>query len=113
MLEGQPLSTRRVRSTGGVRTDFVGRAEELAFVGAALDAGGCVVAGPGGIGKSRLAAEAIGERPVIRVLATQSAAALPYGAFAHLLQPGSQRTTDVIPAFIQMLRADGQSNPTC
>jgi DNA-binding NarL/FixJ family response regulator len=95
-----------VRCTGGVRTDFVGRAEELAFVSAALDAGGCVLAGPAGIGKSRLAAEAVGERAVIRVLATQSAAAVPYGAFAHLLQPGSQRTTDVIPAFIQMLRAD-------
>lgn len=93
-------------STGAVGTDFVGRAEELAFVRAALDAGGCVVAGPAGIGKSRLAAEAVAERPVIRVLATQSAAALPYGAFAHLLQPGSQRTTDVIPAFIQMLRAE-------
>ena len=93
-------------STGAVRSDFVGRAEELAFVRAALDTGGCVVAGPAGIGKSRLAAEAIGGRPVIRVLATQSAAGLPYGAFAHLLQPGSQPTTDVIPAFIQMLRAE-------
>ena len=46
------------------------------------------------------------ERPLIQVLATQSAAALPYGAFAHLLRPGGQRTADVIPAFIQMLRAE-------
>ena len=95
-----------MRSGPGVRTDFVGRAEELAFVRAALDAGGCVVAGPAGIGKSRLAAEAVGERPVIRVLATQSAAAIPYGAFAHLLPPGSHRTTEIIPTFIQTLRAE-------
>ena len=93
-------------STRGVRTDFVGRAEELAFVRVALDAGGCVVAGPAGIGKSRLAVEAVGERPVVRVLATQSAAAVPYGAFAHLLWPGSERTTDFIPAFIEMLRTE-------
>ena len=65
-----------------------------------------MVAGPAGIGKSRLAAEAVRERPAIRVLATQSAAAIPYGAFAHVLPPGSQRTTEIIPTFIQMVRAE-------
>ena len=66
----------------------------MGAVRAAIDNGGCVVAGAAGVGKSRLAAEAVGERPSIRVLATQSAAAVPYGAFAHLLPPGLQSTTD-------------------
>ena len=81
----------------------MGRGEELAFVRDAVDAGGCVVAGVAGVGKSRLAWEAVGDRPAIHVLATQSAAAVPYGAFAHLLQPGAQGPTDFIPSFIQML----------
>ena len=65
-----------------------------------------MVAGPAGIGKSRLAAEAVRERPAIRVLATQSAAAIPYGAFAHLLPAGSQPTTEIVPTFIQMVRTE-------
>lgn len=95
-----------MRSSRAALAPFVGRAEELAVVRAAIDAGGCVVAGAAGVGKSRLAAEAVDGGPVIRVLATQSAAAVPYGAFAHLLPPGLQRTTDFIPSFIQMLRAE-------
>ncbi|MGH9224406.1 MAG: LuxR C-terminal-related transcriptional regulator [Acidimicrobiales bacterium] len=95
-----------MRSSRAALADFVGRAEELAVVRAAIDVGGCVVAGAAGVGKSRLAAEAVGHGPVIRVLATQSAAAVPYGAFAHLLPPGLQRTTDFTPAFIQMLRTE-------
>ena len=81
----------------------------MGAVRAAIDNGGCVVAGAAGVGKSRLAAEAVGERPSIRVLATQAAAAVPYGAFAHLLPPGLTSTTDFIPAFIQMLRAEHPS----
>ena len=86
-------------------TALVGRAEELAAVRSALNVRGCVVAGAAGVGKSRLAAEAVGKEPALRVLATRSAAAVPFGAFAHLVPPGSERA-DVIPAFIQMLRAD-------
>jgi len=82
---------------------LVGRGEELAFVRAALDDRGCVVAGVAGVGKSRLAKEAVGDRPAIEVLATQSASAVPYGAFAHLFRPGAPGPTDVIPSFIQRL----------
>lgn len=70
---------------------------------AAVEAGGCVVAGVAGVGKSRLAREAVGGHPTIHVLATHSAAAVPYGAFAHLFEPGAQGPTDFIPSFIRML----------
>lgn len=82
---------------------MVGRGEELAFVRAAVADRGCVVAGVAGVGKSRLAREAVGDRPAIEVLATQSASAVPYGAFAHLFQTGVHGPTDIIPAFIHRL----------
>ncbi|MEV5897478.1 BTAD domain-containing putative transcriptional regulator [Nonomuraea fuscirosea] len=45
-------------------TSFVGRAEELAQVGASLRAGRLVtLIGPGGVGKTRLAIEAVGQEP--------------------------------------------------
>jgi DNA-binding CsgD family transcriptional regulator len=84
----------------GLRLDDVlrawplaGRREELSFVEAALEregAGGVVLAGASGIGKTRLAAEVI-ERAGQRGLATawavgtHSARAIPFGALAHLL----------------------------
>ena len=74
---------------------FVGRTHELEAVNQVLargDRSGIVLVGPPGVGKTRLADEclAIAERSgfaTILVRATRSAAAVPLGAFAHLLPP--------------------------
>ncbi|GAA1285970.1 LuxR family transcriptional regulator [Planotetraspora silvatica] len=75
---------------------FAGRMAQLAAMGAAIRGGrGVVVAGPAGVGKSRLAARAVSEAAgfsVAAVRATEAAAELPFGAFAHLLPaPPSDR----------------------
>ncbi|MFD0734841.1 helix-turn-helix transcriptional regulator [Planotetraspora mira] len=67
---------------------FEGREAQLAAIRSALHTGGVVLAGPAGVGKSRLAAEAVGEAgELVRVLATAAASDLPLGAMAHLLPP--------------------------
>ncbi|WP_203882886.1 LuxR C-terminal-related transcriptional regulator [Planotetraspora kaengkrachanensis] len=71
---------------------FEGRAAQLAAIRSALNTGGAVLAGPAGVGKSRLAAEAVmgevGEPGgLVRVLATAAASGIPLGAMAHLLPP--------------------------
>src|SRR5215470_18322400 len=74
---------------------FVGRDEELRFIAAAnREAGvsGVVVVGDAGVGKTRLAREALARlaapgRRVEWVRATRSAAAIPLGAVSHLLPP--------------------------
>src|SRR5437660_10249249 len=80
---GQPMSLDRP-------WPFVGRERELARVAAALgrpDAAGLLLAGPAGVGKTRLAtecatiAERVGFR-CARVLATRAAANVPLGALA-------------------------------
>ncbi|GAA3231752.1 LuxR family transcriptional regulator [Actinocorallia longicatena] len=58
----------------------------------ALAQRGAVLAGPVGVGKSRLAAEAVRTLDrrrwhVVRAWATDNATDLPFGAFAHLLPP--------------------------
>ena len=71
---------------------MVGRAAELARIAEALEAGepGVLLAGPAGVGKTRLTveclalAEARGCRTA-RVRANKAAATIPYGAFAPLL----------------------------
>jgi DNA-binding CsgD family transcriptional regulator len=71
----------------------VGRERELAHVAAAAisgDSKGLVLAGPPGVGKTRLAAECLAEVEraglrTVRVAATRAAAALPFGALAPLL----------------------------
>jgi DNA-binding NarL/FixJ family response regulator len=77
---------------------FVGRERELARVAAALgrpDAAGLLLAGPAGVGKTRLAtecaviAERVGFR-CARVLATRAAADVPLGALAPLLPADSR-----------------------
>ncbi|WP_431918412.1 LuxR C-terminal-related transcriptional regulator [Nonomuraea jabiensis] len=65
---------------------FVGRESQLAAIRSAVEAGGAVVAGPAGAGKSRLAAEALsGTGDVASILATAAASDIPLGAMAHLL----------------------------
>jgi DNA-binding NarL/FixJ family response regulator len=85
-----------------------GRDEELRAVGAALDGRGCVIAGPAGVGKSRLAADSADglgpERAVVRVVATAAAATIPFGAVSHLLPGGA---TPAIADFVAALR-DGR-----
>jgi DNA-binding CsgD family transcriptional regulator len=77
----------------GPPSGLVGRDEELRAVRAALEERGCVIAGPAGVGKTRLADDAVAGvdpgRTVIRVVATTSAATLPFGAVSHLLAEGS------------------------
>jgi DNA-binding CsgD family transcriptional regulator/tetratricopeptide (TPR) repeat protein len=91
---GQPMSLDRP-------WPFVGRERELARVAAALgrpDAAGLLLAGPAGVGKTRLAtecatiAERVGFR-CARVLATRAAANVPLGALAPLLPADSRRGT--------------------
>lgn len=75
------------------RWPLVGRSEELSLVGRLLSspgAGGLVIAGAAGTGKSRLAAESLAvaqqrRLPVARVVASRAAATIPLGAFAPLL----------------------------
>lgn len=82
---------------------LIGRDEELRAVRTALAGHGCVIAGPPGVGKTRLAADAVAaldpDRSVVRVVATPSAATLPFGAVSHLLPGGVAPTiADVILA---------------
>jgi DNA-binding CsgD family transcriptional regulator len=76
---------------------LVGRRAELAALTATIaDArpGGVVLAGAVGVGKTRLAREALdraaGGRTVAWVAATQAAASIPFGAVSHLL-PATDR----------------------
>ncbi|MDX6739606.1 LuxR C-terminal-related transcriptional regulator [Actinocorallia sp. A-T 12471] len=77
---------------------FAGRAALLGEIGELVRApGGAVLTGDAGVGKSRLAAEAVGLLPpgrfrVLRVGATRAAARLPFGAFGHLLPVPDVRT---------------------
>src|SRR3954447_15400641 len=71
---------------------LVGRDEELALAREALadpSAGGVVIAGAAGLGKTRLATEVAASAEVAeRVRATRSAAVIPLRAFAPLPPPG-------------------------
>jgi DNA-binding NarL/FixJ family response regulator len=69
---------------------LVGRAAERDEITAMLRdpaAGGVVIAGPAGAGKTRLANECVtaSDRTVVRVAATRAAASIPLGAFAPYL----------------------------
>jgi DNA-binding NarL/FixJ family response regulator len=85
------------RNAGGERWPLTGREFELAHIAAARSdptCGGVVVSGPAGVGKSRLAREALaaaeGEGAVcLWVQATESTAAIPFGAFANLIPDGA------------------------
>ncbi|MEV0234839.1 LuxR C-terminal-related transcriptional regulator [Nonomuraea sp. NPDC050786] len=68
---------------------FVGRGGPLAAVRKAVRSGaGVMIAGAAGVGKSRLAVEALADMPgyaVVRALGTETASMIPFGAFAHVL----------------------------
>jgi hypothetical protein len=86
----------------------VGRAEELQAIVAGLrspELGAFVIAGPAGVGKTRLASAAgtavSGEgRTVLEVAATEAAAAVPFGAFSWLL-PAVDRSPAGLLGFMQ------------
>lgn len=73
------------------RWPLVGRSSELEAVAEALSGAGVVLAGPAGVGKTRLAREAVlrtGADPVLRIAARPSVAAVPLVPFAPLLADG-------------------------
>jgi DNA-binding CsgD family transcriptional regulator/tetratricopeptide (TPR) repeat protein len=75
----------------GASWPLVGRVEELVRAVELCEGGGVLVAGPSGVGKTRLAAEAVDaltatlERPALRVRATDASSKMPLGAFAQVL----------------------------
>src|SRR5262245_23984145 len=81
-----------VVSAGAASWPLVGRGEELAFVSALMGrgAGGIVLAGTAGVGKTRLARALLGEAEgrgyaTAWATATRAAASIPYGALADLV----------------------------
>jgi putative ribosome biogenesis GTPase RsgA len=69
---------------------LVGRDDEMATIAGLLadtSAAGAVLAGPSGVGKTRLGLECLKDsaREVVRVSATRAAASVPLGAFAPYL----------------------------
>lgn len=96
---------------------LVGRLEELEFIKDAYDAGsrsGVVLAGAPGVGKTRLAWEAVTDAntrgvPTHWVVGTRSAASIPFGALSSLLpapvRAGDQ--LDILRLGIEALRDHG------
>lgn len=109
-LDPGPLLSRRHRGRlfAGEATPLVGRVRELAMATEALADRGCTIFGAAGVGKSRMAAElarvAAGGASVEHVIATESARALPFGAFAHLLPADPAAAANPIPAVIAAVR---------
>jgi DNA-binding SARP family transcriptional activator len=93
---------------GGGPPPLIGRAKELAMATEALAEHGCAIVGAAGVGKSRLAAEAArlaaGGAVVERVIATESARGLPFGAFSHLLPADPAAAASPIAAVIGAVR---------
>lgn len=80
-----PLTVERRRSPGGV--PFTGRGDELARIDAEVRPGGCLlVAGPGGIGKSRLVAQAFSGRQVTLLGCDEPGLAEPWSPWAGALR---------------------------
>lgn len=99
---------------------LVGRAEELDRVAGLVRSGGAgvVLAGPAGVGKTRLAAEcllgaeAAGYLP-LRVSATSASSSLPFGAYANLLpeMTGGETRVDALRRVARSIRDRGDGRP--
>jgi DNA-binding CsgD family transcriptional regulator len=104
---------RRRRDTVSVdEWPLAGRAGELGGLRERLsrpDTRGLVIAGPAGVGKTRLALEGLtlAERAgcaTLRVTATRSASGLPFGALAPLLPAAGQRVAGAVDDRADLLR---------
>ncbi|MGV9942358.1 LuxR family transcriptional regulator AbsR2 [Streptomyces sp. NPDC003401] len=82
--------TRTLRPLSSPPWPFTGREDELELLRDASGAGrpGAVVTGPPGVGRSRLAAEAVRGTGYVRVAGTPETRGTPFAAFAHLLPEG-------------------------
>jgi DNA-binding CsgD family transcriptional regulator/energy-coupling factor transporter ATP-binding protein EcfA2 len=91
-----------VRTTWPLR----GRDEEVAHVGALVRRGrGVLLAGPSGVGKTSLASLVSGDlesagSTVVRLVASRTAATIPFGTLAPLLTPG-EGLAEGTPALVQ------------
>ena len=99
---------------------LVGREAELQQVEELIRAGrkAIVLAGPAGVGKTRLASECLGVAAnqgfvPVRVAATQGAAGLPFGAFAALVpdMAASADRLQVLHQIARAVRARGEGSP--
>lgn len=96
-----PLSSRDLRTDAA--WPLVGRAAELVLIRRAVadGEGGAVLVGPAGVGKTRVA-RAVREElkaeglSVAAVVATESAASIPLGVFAHLLPARESGAMDLV-----------------
>lgn len=92
---------------------FVGRQKELQLIVQAMGSGDChgmVLEGAPGVGKSRLAAEAVTAAraqgwDTVRVIATRAAASIPFGAVGHLVPTLDVSSADGLQLLGQVQRA--------
>ena len=90
---------------------LIGRREELSIIDRTLGEGqyrGLLLAGAPGVGKTRLAREALAAAEVAGcetkwAVASRAVAAIPFGALAHLLPPAEEKSTH-----LQLLQQAGQ-----
>jgi len=101
---------------GDGRPPLLGRDAELGLIADALERGGCcgvVISGEPGVGKTRLAAQAVTAATETgaaarRLLATASLGAIPFGVVAPLLASAPPGTTDPLEAVLAAIRALGE-----
>ncbi len=104
---GAAPTVRTAGAARAARPAIVGRDRELAVLSAARsnDQPGVVIAGAPGLGKSRLASEALLDWEasgacVVRARGTRSAAAIPLGAFSDVIPP--QAHSDNLLTLLQL-----------
>ncbi|TMR99382.1 LuxR C-terminal-related transcriptional regulator [Nonomuraea basaltis] len=91
---------------------FVGRGGPLTTVRETLRSGaGVMIAGEAGVGKSRLAAQALAglkEYAVVRALGTETASMIPFGAFAHVLTGPPEGGENLLRWAARLLHGSGR-----